>query len=134
MLRQFPPVAFPGVLTNFAGVFELALKVMEERFRADGSEGLGLAISEGVATLDRAGNFCYTGDPTVLPSTVLPSRVLRPLKTMDSLGEGGWPFVSPEMLDTRDGAGYINLPQWPRKQDRRPLLMHVASLAFHYGE
>lgn len=129
LLRQFPPVAFPGVLAGFGKVFELALKEMEERFRADGSRGLDLALSEGVAALDRLGNFCFTGDPTVLPT-----KVLRPLKTVDSLRDGGWPFVSPEILDIRDGQGLINLHKWPRKEDGRPVLMHVASLAYHYGE
>lgn len=128
MLRQFPPVAFPGVLAGFARVFELALGEMEARFCADGSEGPCLALSEGVAALDRLGNFCFTGDPIVLPL-----RVLRPLKTMDSLREGAWPFISPDMLDFREGSGYTNLRQWPRNENRRPLLMHVASLAFHYG-
>jgi len=127
MLRQFPPVAFPGVLAGFARVFELALKEMEERFRTDGSRGLGLALSEGVAALDRVGNFCFTGDPTVLPS-----RVLTPLKTMESLRCGGWPYICPEMLDLREGNGFIHLGRWPRLQER-PLLMHVASLAYHYG-
>lgn len=127
MLRQFPPVAFPGVLAGFARVFELALKEMEERFRMDGSQGLGLALSEGVAALDRLGNFCFTGDPTVLPP-----RVLTPLKTMESLRRGGWPYICLEMLDLREGQGFIHLSRWPRQKER-PLLMHVASLAYHYG-
>ena len=128
LLRQFPPVAFPGVLAGFAKVFELALGEMDERFREEDSRGLGLALSEGVAALDRLGNFCFTGDPTVLPT-----RVLRPLKTVDSLREGGWPFIWPDMLDIREGRGIINLRKWPRRDDRKPILMHVASLAFHYG-
>lgn len=128
VLRQFPTVAFPGVLAGFARVFELALKAMEDRFHADGGEGLGMALSEGVAALDRLGNFCFTGDPSVLPA-----RVMKPLKTMESLRDGGWPYVCPDILDMREGAGYILLRRWPRDKDGRPLLMHVASLAYHYG-
>ncbi|KJK73603.1 hypothetical protein H634G_11138 [Metarhizium anisopliae BRIP 53293] len=128
VLRQFPSVAFPGVLPGFARVFALALGEIEERFIADGCKGLCLALSEGVAALDRLGNFCFTGDPTVLPP-----KVLRPLKTMDSLREGGWPYISPDLLDLREGRGFIDLRRWPRKEDERPLLMHVPSLAYHYG-
>lgn len=128
ILRQFPPSAFPGVLVAFAKVFAAAMEEMERRYCAEGSRGLGLALSEGVAALDRLGNFCFTGDPRVLPS-----RVLRPLKTMESLREGGWPFISPDMLDFRQGHGLINLRRWPKMNDGRPVLMHVAALAFHYG-
>ncbi|KAG6979868.1 hypothetical protein FocnCong_v010749 [Fusarium oxysporum f. sp. conglutinans] len=41
---------------------------MDRRFRESGSKGLGMALSEGVAAVDRLGNFCFTGDPRVLPT------------------------------------------------------------------
>jgi len=127
-LRKFRPSVFPGVLGSFARVFELALGEMEGRFRTSGDKGLGLALSEGTAALDRLGNFCFTGDPRVLPSTVL-----GPLGTMESLQTAAWPFISPEMLDLREKHGSINTERWPRNSSRQPILMHIASLAFHYG-
>ena len=102
---------------------------MERRFTAYGGQGLGLALSEAVAALDRLGNFCFTGDPRVLPSTVF-----RPLGTMESLRRAGWPYVNPTMLDFRNADGFINLGQWPRLSDDRPVLMHVAALGYHYGQ
>ena len=80
LLRQFPLVAFLGILAGFARVFKLALKEIDTRFIHTSSQGLGLALSEGVAALDRLGNFYFTKDPIVLPV-----RVLRPLQTIDSL-------------------------------------------------
>ncbi|RKK76702.1 hypothetical protein BFJ68_g18016 [Fusarium oxysporum] len=100
---------------------------MDRRFRESGSKGLGMALSEGVAALDRLGNFCFTGDPRVLPT-----KVMRLLGTMDSLKRCGWPFISPRMLDIRDGQGLINLVGWPQLSNGRPVLMHVASLEYHY--
>ena len=37
------------------------------------------------------------------------------------------------MLSLQEGEGSINLTWWPRESNGRPLLMHVAALAFHYG-
>ena len=128
ILRRFPPEVFPGVLIAFAKTFELAVGEMERRFTADGARGLGLALSEAVAALDRLGNFCFTGDPRVLPTTVF-----RPLGTMESLRRAGWPYIDPAMLDFRSIDGVINLGQWPTLADDRPVLMHVAALAYHYG-
>ncbi|CAM1503465.1 Fc.00g082410.m01.CDS01 [Cosmosporella sp. VM-42] len=62
ILRRFPPKVFPGILTAYAKTFEMAIGEMERRFTADGARGLGLALSEAVAALDRLGNFCFTGD------------------------------------------------------------------------
>lgn len=128
ILRRFLPPVFPGVLIAFARTFKLAIEEMERRFTMAGSRGLGLAASEAVAALDRLGNFCLTGDPRILPS-----RVFRLLGTMESLQHGGWPFIDPAMLDFREGEGSIHIGQWPHLPDDRPMLMHVASLAFHYG-
>lgn len=128
VLRSLRPSIFPGVLCSFARLFELALGEMDRRFRAKGEEGLDLALSEGIAVLDRLGNFCFTGDPRVLPSTVL-----GPLVTMESLRKGAWPFVSPAMLDFRGSVGKMNTVRWPRTADNRPILLHVAALAYHYG-
>ncbi|KAL6406205.1 hypothetical protein AUP68_10374 [Ilyonectria robusta] len=129
ILRRFPPAVFPGVLTAFARTIELGIGEMDRRFRDSGSRGLGLALSEGVAALDRLGNFCFTGDPRVLPS-----RVLGPLGTMDSLRKCGWPYLCPRMLNLTKGRELIHLARWPKlNDDDRPILMHVASLAYHYG-
>ncbi|KAJ6436869.1 MHYT domain signaling protein [Purpureocillium lavendulum] len=128
ILRRFKPAVFPGVLCSFARLFETALGEMDRRFQTRGSEGLDLALSEGVAVLDRLGNYCFTGDARVLPKTVL-----NPLVTMESLRKGAWPFVSPDMLDFRTQSGTMNVARWPRASDNRPILLHVAALAYHYG-
>jgi hypothetical protein len=128
ILRAFRPQIFPQVLGSFARVFELATDEMLLRYRAQGSTGLGLALAEGVAALDRLGHYCFTGSPQVLMSSVL-----KPLGTMDSLQRGGWPFLDPDLLDLRQGEGTLDVAKWPRGKDGRPVFMHVASLAFHYG-
>ncbi|KAH7117511.1 hypothetical protein EDB81DRAFT_818681 [Dactylonectria macrodidyma] len=37
------------------------------------------------------------------------------------------------MLDFRSADGVINLGQWRTLTDDRPVLLHVAALAYHYG-
>jgi len=127
-LRAFRPQIFPQVLGSFARVFELATDEMLLRYRAQGSTGLGVALAEGVAALDRLGHYCFTGSPQVLMSSVL-----KPLRTIDSLQQGGWPFIDPSILDLRQGEGVLDVAKWPRGKNGRPVFMHVASLAFHYG-
>jgi hypothetical protein len=119
---------FPQILGSFARVFELAVDEMRKRFRQQGSKGLGIALAEGVAALDRLGHYCFTG-----ASKVLVGSVLGPLKTMQSLKKGGWPYVDPQLLDLRHGEGRLDASRWPRASDGRPIFMHVASLQFHYG-
>ncbi|KAL6360882.1 hypothetical protein LRP88_05615 [Fusarium phalaenopsidis] len=80
ILRRFSPDIFPGVMVAFAKVMEAAIAEMDRRFREAGSKGLGMALSEGVAALDRLGNFCFTGDPRVLPT-----KVMRLLDGMDRM-------------------------------------------------
>lgn len=128
LMRRFRPAVFPGILAAYARVFDLAMQEMLKRFRAQGSKGLGMALAEGVAALDRLGNYCFTGTPQALMRSVL-----GPLKTIDSLTHGGWPYLDPQLLDIRHGEGRLNFAQWPRAADGRPIFMHIASLAFHYG-
>lgn len=84
-------------------------------------------------------NFsAYQGVPAGLwlkadASQVLMSSVMKPLRTIDSLRRGGWPFIDPHMLDLRHGEGSIDLASWPRSENKRPIFMHVAYLGFHYG-
>ncbi|KAH6959558.1 hypothetical protein BKA56DRAFT_637484 [Ilyonectria sp. MPI-CAGE-AT-0026] len=75
VLRRFPPEIFPGILIAFAKVLEAAMAEMDCYFREGGSKGLGIALLEGVAALDRLGNFCFTGDsrPTATVNSGLPS-------------------------------------------------------------
>ncbi|KAG9249377.1 uncharacterized protein F5Z01DRAFT_641250 [Emericellopsis atlantica] len=122
ILRRFPPTVFPTVLVAFARLFYLALEEMRKRFEDGCRQGLGLALSEGTAALDRLGAFCFTGDPRVLPV-----RVFRPLGTMQSLRQGAWPFIDPAALDLQKPAGSIHIQTWP-KRDGRPLLLHFAEL------
>jgi hypothetical protein len=128
LMRRFRPAVFPGILAAYARVFDLATHEMLKRFQAQGSKGLGVALAEGVAALDRLGNYCFTGTPQVLMRSVL-----GPLKTIESLTQGGWPYLDPQLLDIRHGEGHLNIAQWPRAADGRPIFMHTASLGFHYG-
>ena len=127
-LRRFRPTVFPKILGSFARVFDAALGEMLTRYRAQGSKGLGLALAEGVAALDRLGHYCFTGMPKVLVRSVL-----GPLGTLESLRTGAWPYLDPAMLDLRCGEGLLDVHRWPRAADGRPILMHVAALHFHYG-
>ncbi|HEY2296077.1 MAG TPA: hypothetical protein VGM86_35710 [Thermoanaerobaculia bacterium] len=128
LMRRFRPEVFPGILAAYARVFDLAMQEMLKRFQAQGSKGLGVALAEGVAALDRLGHYCFTGSPQVLMRSVL-----GPLKTMESLAQCGWPYLDPQLLDIRQGEGLLNIARWPRAADGRPIFMHIASLGFHYG-
>lgn len=130
VLRSFLPSVFPTILCSFAKLFELGLAEMHRRFLVRAEKGLDLALSEAVAVLDRLGNYCFTGDTRVLMSTVF-----RPLLTMDSLKLCAWPYVSADMLDFRGSSGKMDVVRWPRTKDeeRKPILLHIASLEYHYG-
>ncbi|KAK3177773.1 hypothetical protein K4F52_009471 [Lecanicillium sp. MT-2017a] len=128
MLRRFPPAVFPGILAAFSGVFELAVEEMRQRYVDQGRQGLGLALSEGVAALDRLGHYGLTGD-----TSVLVPKIFSLTQTMDSLRKAAWPYINPEVLDLRRGTGKIHRGKWPKLSDGRPVLMHAAALAFHYG-
>jgi hypothetical protein len=127
-LRRFQPTVFPQILGSFARVFDAAMVEMLRRYRAQGSKGLGFALAEGVAALDRLGHYCFTGMPKVLVRSVL-----GPLHTLESLKKGAWPYLDPELLDLRSGEGHLDVVRWPRAADGRPIFMHVAALHFHYG-
>lgn len=127
LLRGFPIAIFPGVLEAFAGLFDVAVREMEDRHRLAGTAGLSLADAEGLALIDRLGNYCFTGDPRVLPG-----RVLRPLRTMQSLQSGAWPYFDPHVLDLRNRLSRIDLACWPQDGQGVHLLLHIASLRFHY--
>jgi hypothetical protein len=128
ILRCFRPEVFPTILCSFARIFELALDEMRKRYRAAGSVGLGLGLAEGVAALDRMGHYCFTGASKALMPTVM-----ELLGTMESLQSGGWPYISPRMIDLRERDGAIDLTNWPTDKQGRPRCMHVASLAHYYG-
>ena len=128
LLRSFRPSVFPGILGSFARIFGLAIDKIYTRFKAGGSKGLGVALAEGVSALDRLGSYCFTGFPKSLMGSVL-----GPLGTVDGIRQGAWPYINPRMLDLQDTGGSLCLARWPRGENNRPLLMHVASIAFHYG-
>jgi hypothetical protein len=127
LFRSFRPLVFPGVLASFAALFAQAIDNIYTRFEAAGSKGLHVALAEGVSALDRLGSYCFTGFPRSLIGSVL-----QPLGTIDSIEQGGWPFIDPRMLDLQ-GAGDLSLAQWPRQENGRPIMMHIASIAYHYG-
>jgi hypothetical protein len=127
LFRSFCPLVFPGILGSFATLFAQATESIYERFEATGARGLCVALAEGVSALDRLGSYCFTGFPRSLMGSVL-----TPLGTIDSIEQGGWPFIDPFMLNL-EGAGSLCLAKWPRHENGRPILMHIASIAFHYG-
>ena len=127
LFQSFEPEVFPGVLRSFANVFAHAMDDLYTRFAAAGSQGLPFALAESVAALDRLGSYCFTGF-----SASLMGSVLKPLGTIESIEQGGWPFLDPAMLDAR-GAGAIDLARWPRTDKGRPIMMHIASIGYHYG-
>lgn len=128
LLRSFRPSVFPGVLTSYARILELALDELRRRIAVRGPKGAGAALAEGVAALDRLGSYCFTGFPRSLMGSVL-----TPLGTTDAIQYGAWPYINPRMLNLQEAGGWLNLAQWPRGNDDRPILMHVASIGFHYG-
>lgn len=129
ILRRFPPKIFPRVLSSLSRVFELIVEELQMRHVQQKGQGLGLALSEGIAAVDRLGKYCFTGDPRVLPR-----KVFALTGTLEGLSKGGWPYIDPGILDMRPDEGKLHIKQWPRMNDGRPVLMHTASLAFHYGE
>jgi hypothetical protein len=44
---------------------------MQRRYETQGSKGLGIALAEGVAALDRLGHYCFTGSPKALMPSVM---------------------------------------------------------------
>jgi hypothetical protein len=103
---------------------------MYRRFLARAEKGLNLALLEAIAVLDRLGNYYFIGDIRVLMTTML-----RPLLTIDSLKLYAWPYISTDMLDFRGLSGKIDIIRWPRIKDeeRKPILLYIASLEYHYG-
>lgn len=129
ILYTFPPAVFPGVLSTFATVFARLFEYMKQQFTRARGMGLDVALSEATAVLDRLGNYCFTGDPRVLPS-----HVLRPLGTTASLDTSGWPYIDETMLSIRRLGGFIDIERWPRDEQDKPRLLHLQALAFYYGK
>ncbi|KAL1793797.1 hypothetical protein ACET3X_004695 [Alternaria dauci] len=127
VLFAFKERIFPKVLSSFASLFAHASDEFYRRFKAAGSKGLPFALAEGVAAFDRLGSYCFTGFPRSLVGSVL-----GPLCTIESIEQGGWPFIDPNMLNLQ-GSGHANLVRWPRMDNGRPIMMHVASIRHHYG-
>jgi hypothetical protein len=127
LFQSFRPLVFPGVLASFATLFAQAIDNLHNRFTATGSKGLCVALAEGVSALDRLGSYCFTGFPKSLIGSVM-----QPLGTIDSIKQGAWPFIDPRMLDL-EGIGNLSIARWPRQENGRPILMHIASIGYHYG-
>ena len=128
LFYAFKPTVFPGVLCTLTRMFSLAMDEMLARLKARGFEDIGVALAEGVAAVDRIGNYCLTGS-----SMALMGSVLGPLGTIDGIHFGAWPYINPKLLSLHRAAEGVDLSGWPRGKDGRPLLMHSASLRFHYG-
>lgn len=51
---------------------------------------------------------------------------------MESLREEGGPFIASEMLDLKQGKGYINLRRWLSADGRQLMLVYVVALKYYY--
>ena len=129
LLRGFQPDIFPRVLISFARMFEVINDELTSRFYQASSEGLTLALSEGVAAIDRLGHYCLTGSRRILDR-----NLLTYLDTLPSLENCGWPYINPSRLDLRPSSGQMSVGSWPFSQDNKPRLLHISSLRFHYGD
>jgi hypothetical protein len=128
ILHSFRPAVFPGVLGAYACLFNVALNELHQRINIRKAKGIDVALAEGVAAIDRLGSYCFTGHPRSLMGSVM-----KPLQTIESIEQGAWPYLDPNLLDLQAVGGRLNLALWPRGEKGRPVLMHVAALAFHYG-
>lgn len=128
ILRSFRPAVFPGVLSAYARLFDVAMTEIRIRMDARKAKGVDVALAEGVAAIDRLGSYCFTGFPRSLMGSVL-----KPLNTIESIEQGAWPYIDPRLLDLQTVGGDLNVALWPRGAKDRPILMHVAALAYHYG-
>jgi hypothetical protein len=128
LLRSFPPAVFPGVLSAYAHLFDVAVTEFRKCVEGRGSAGPSVALAEGLAALDRLGSYCFTGFPRSLMGSVL-----KPLGTIESIEQGAWPYITPALLDLHVADAQLNVALWPRGEKGRPILMHVAALAYHYG-
>jgi hypothetical protein len=59
---------------------------------------------------------------------------------LESLCHGAWPYIDRANLDLRGAVGggsgeaLVNMFKWPRcSKTRRPMLLHMAKLQYHYG-
>lgn len=77
LLCCFRPKVFLQILGSFRLLFNQELGEMFRRFREQGPQGLGVALLEGVADLNRLGHYCFAGS-----SKTLASSVLEPLKVI----------------------------------------------------
>jgi hypothetical protein len=105
LFQSFRPLVFPGVLASFAALFAQAIDNIYTRFKAASSKGLHVALAEGVSALNCLSSYCFTRFPRSLISSVL-----QPLGTINSIEQGGWPFINPRMLDLQ-GARDLSLAQ-----------------------
>lgn len=126
VFHTFPPTVFPGILAAYGQLFYTALQGLRRRMDASRSEGINIALAEGVAAIDRLGYYCFTGHPRSLMTSVM-----EPLGTIESLTWGAWPYIDRKLLDLRSGS--LNIPLWPQEGNGRPRLMHVAALSYYYG-
>ena len=120
LLTSFDPAVFPGILKSYARIFELATSQIMKVWKAY-DKRLPVHYCEALSAIDRVGSACFTG----FSRSLMPS-VMKPLGIIDSLERRAWPFL-PTMLFQGP------LLQWPRDENNRPILMHVAALSYHYN-
>lgn len=106
ILRQFTPSIFPHILSSLARVFELIVEEIQRRHIQQKEQGLRLALLEGIATVDRLGKYCFTGNPQVLPR-----KVFALTGTLESLSKGGWPYIDPGILNMQPDNGKLHIKQ-----------------------
>ena len=127
LLRVFPPLIFPGVLCNYSTLFSKAIDAIYDRHKSKKGV-IGIALSEGVAAMDRLGSYCFTGMPKSLNRPLF-----RKLMTLEALRKGAWPYINPSVLCLNKGMEKLNRLQWHFTEDGRPTLLHTAAIGYYYG-
>ncbi|KAF7515064.1 hypothetical protein G7054_g14787 [Neopestalotiopsis clavispora] len=105
---RLPAARIPGRALFLRPHVRLGLPGAAQPFRGPRRQRAGRPHDRGSSRAEQARALCFTGDPRVLPRTVL-----RHLSTTQSLEKGAWPFISPAMLGFWEAYGVMNNRMWP---------------------
>jgi hypothetical protein len=128
LLRMYDYDIFPGVMIEFAHIFDLVLKGLYRQWELE--EGLGAVASEAVCTIERLSAYMFHGNEAHLPK-----RFWHWLGLTESLEKYGWPGIDRQKIDfARLPTKRAPLPDlWPLGMDGEPLFTQLAALGFHFG-
>jgi hypothetical protein len=128
LLRMYDYEIFPGVMMEFAHIFDHVLKGLYRQWERE--EGLGGVASEAVCTMERLSAYLFHGNEAHLPK-----RFWHWLGLTDSLEKYGWPGIDRQKIDfARLPAKRAPLPDlWPLEMDGELLFTQLAAVRFHFG-